>query len=325
MPLNRRQFAIYTAAGGGGFFLDRSLEAATRLFDPGGQADLSPTYAESVQLAGMTSDSSQEISLRLARFPRRGEATLWATSCFGDRIYNAAMETLGLGDFKGRTRVEDQKVRFDVAGTDQARITRQITQTQTRTPNGLLKGSAKVAFGAHQTAEPPPGRGPHPLVIEARFESSHQPVNVRPGRWEVMGRVWATVRTPSGVHKFQGFGKWHEQVGERPRFASAFTYLGVMGERIGLLAVRLNAGAFGYARLGDQIVPVKTVEIEPIAARRRFRVGLENGRVIEGEAVTRRTISTPIEGRRRPSTTVIVNSDIGPMVGNLNDWEPDKQ
>ncbi|MFN0122912.1 MAG: hypothetical protein ACKV2V_20625 [Blastocatellia bacterium] len=321
--MNRRQFAIRMAACGGGLILDRSLEAAPRLFDPDSQDDLSPTYAESVQLAGMTVDGKQEISFRVARFPRRGEATLWATACFGDKFYNAAMENLSLGEFKGRTPVEDQQVRFDVTGTDQAQLTRQIMQT--RMPNGLLKGSAKVTFGAHQTADPPPGRGSEPLVIEARFESSHPPVKVRPGRSEVMGRIWATVRTPSGVHKFQGFGKWHEQVGERARFASAFTYLGVMGERIGLLAVWLKAGAFGFVRLGDQILAVKTVEFDPIGARRRFRVGLENGRVIEGEAVTRRTISTPIEGRRRPSTTVIVKSDIGPMVGNLNDWEPEKQ
>ena len=323
--MNRRQFALWAAACGGGLILDRSLWAAPRLFDPGGQADLSPAYAESVQLAGMTVDGAQEISFRVARFPQRRDATLWATACVGDKVYNAAMENLGLGEFKGRTRVEDQKVRFDVAGTDQAQLTRTRMPNGPNGPNGLLKGSAKVMFGAHQTADPPPGRGPHPLVIEARFESSHPPVNVRLGRLEVMGRIWATVRTPAGVHKFQGFGKWHEQVGERPRFASAFTYLGVMGERIGLLAVWLKAGAFGYARLGDQILAVKTVEFDPIAARRRFRVGLENGRMIEGEAVTRRTISTPIEGRRRPSTTVIVKSDIGPMVGNLNDWEPDKQ
>ncbi len=323
--MNRRQFALRTAACGGGFLLDRALEAAPRLFDSGGQADLSPNYAESVQLAGMTVDGSQEISFRVARFPQRGDATLWATACLGEQVYNAAMENLGLGEFKGRTRVEDAKVQFDVAGTDQARLTRTRMPNGPNGPNGLLKGSAKVMFGAHQTADPPPGRGPHPLVIEARFESSHPSVNVRPGRLEVMGRIWATVRTPAGVHKFQGFGKWHEQVGERPRFASAFTYLGVMGERIGLLAVWLKAGAFGYARLGDQILAVKTVEFDPIAARRRFRVGLENGRMIEGEAVTLRTISTPIEGGRRPSTTVTVKSDIGPMVGNLNDWEPDKQ
>ncbi len=317
--MNRRQFAIWAAAGGGELIFDRPLEAATRLFNPGGQAELSPIYAESVQLAGLTVDGAQEISFRVARFPRRGEATLWATACIGDQVYNAAIENLALGEYKGRTPVEDQKVRFDVAGTDQAQLTRQTMRT------GLLKGSAKVVFGAHKTADPPPGRGPHPLVIEARFESSHQPVKVRPGRSEVMGRIWVTVRTPAGVHKFQGFGKWHEQVGERPRFASAFTYLGVMGERSGLLAVWLKAGAFGYARLGDQIIAVKTVEFDPLGARRKFRVGLENGRVIEGEAVTRRTISTPIEGRRRPSTTVIVASDIGPLVGNLNDWEPDKQ
>ena len=269
----------------------------------------------------MTRDGAQEISMRVARFPRRGDTTLWATVCLGDKVYNAAMENLGLGDFKGRTRVEDRIARFEVAGTDHALLTREMTPTTT----SLLKGSARVSFGAHQAAEPPPGRGPHAVVIEASFESSHQPVKVRPGRSEVMGRISATVRTPSGVHKFRGFGKWHEQVGDRPRFASAFTYLGVMGDRIGLLAVWLKAGAFGYARLGDQIIAVKTVDIDPIATRRRFRVGLDNGRVIEGEAVTRRTISTPIEGRRRPSTTVIVKSDIGAMVGNLNDWDPDRQ
>ena len=322
--MNRRQFTLWTAACGGGLILDCPLEAATRLLDAGSeatQADLSLIYAESVQLAGMTSDGAQEISMRVARFPRRGDTTLWATACLGDRVYNAAIENLGLGDFKGRTRVEDRTARFEVAGTDQALLMREMTPKA----DGLLKGSAKVSIGAHQTADPPPGRGSHPLVIEASFESSHQPVKVRPGRSEVMGRISATVRTPSGVHKFRGFGKWHEQVGDRPRFASAFTYLGVMGDRIGLLAVWLKAGAFGYARLGDQVIAVKTVEIDPIAARRRFRIGLDNGRVIEGEAVTQRTISTPIEGHRRPSTTVIVKSDIGPMVGNLNDWDPDRQ
>ena len=318
--MNRRQFTVWTAAASGGLVLDLSLEAATRLFHAGSQAELSPTYAESVQLAGMTRDGAQEISMRVARFPRRGDATLWATACLGDNVYNAAIENLGLGDFKGRTQVEDETVRFDVVGTDQAVFSRRLSLT----PSGMMKGSAKVSIGAHQTADPPTGRGPHALVIEAKFESSHQTVKVRPGRSEVMGRIWATVRTPSGVNKFQGFGKWHEQVGDRPRFATAFTYLGVMGDRIGLLAVWLKAGAFGYARLGNQTIPVKSVVIDPIGPRRRFRVELDNGRVIEGEAVTKRAISTPVEGSRRPSTTVMVKSDIGPMVGNLNDWDPDR-
>jgi uncharacterized membrane protein len=310
--MNRRQFAIWTAACGGGWLLDHT---AARGF---AQAGLSPNYAESVQLAGLMRDGAREISLRVARFPGRGAATLWATACLGDKVYNAAMEDLTLGEFTGRTRVEERTVTFAITGADEARLTRELTAA------GWLKGTVKVRCAAHATPDPPPGRGSQPLVIEARFESNHAPVNVRPGRTEVMGRVWATVRMPAGMHEFQGFGKWHEQVGERPRFAAAFTYLGVMGERNGLLAVAYQGGAFGYARLGEQIVAVRAAEFDAPSARRRWRVTLANGRVIAGEAVTLRTISTPIEGRRRPSTTVHVTSDIGALVGNLNDWEPEK-
>jgi len=221
-----------------------------------------------------------------------------------------------LGEFKGRTRVEDAMARFEIGGKDHCWMR--------RTQKNSLKGATKVTVGAHSSAEPPPGSGPLPLEIEARFESAHRPVNVRPGRMEVMGRVWASVRTPAGVRKFNGVGKWHEQVGDRPRFAAAFTYLSVMGERIGLLAVRVPNGAFGYAWTGDQIVMVKAIEIDPIAKQRKFRVTLENGRVIAGEAVTRHLISVPVEGQRRPGATVLVESDIGAMIGHLNDWQPEQ-
>lgn len=305
--MNRRDFMMRATTCGGGWLLDRSLAQ---------QAEVSPVYAESCALVGMSSDGAQEISLRLARFPVKGEGTLWANVCFGNQVWCAAIDHVSLGEFKGRTRVEDESARFAVAGENNGWLA--------RTRRGSLKGTSKFTVGAHPSAEPPPGSGTVPLLIEARFESSHRPVNARPGRTEVMGRVWATVRTPSGARKFNGVGKWHEQVGDRPRFAQAFTYLSVMGERSGLLATKLTNGAFGYVWTGEQIVMVKAMEIEPIARRRKFRVTLENGRVVAGEAVTQRIISVPIEGQRRPGATVLVTSDLGELVGHLNDWQPEK-
>lgn len=308
--MKRRDFVIRVAACGGGLLFDHLLAAA-------GQTEISPVYAESCAVVGLSSDGSQGVSLRVARFPAKGEGTLWATACFGEQVWCAAVASVSLGAFRGRTRVEDPKARFEVVGKDNGWMK--------RTQSDSLKGSSRVTVGAHPSAEPPPGSGPVPLVVEARFESGHRPVNARPGRVEVMGRVWATVRTPMGVRRFNGVGKWHEQVGDRPRFAPAFTYLSVMGERRGLLATKVPNGAYGYAWTGNQIVMVKAMEIDPIAKQRQFRVTLENGRVIAGEAVTQRIISVPIEGQRRPGATVLVDSDLGAMVGHLNDWQPERQ
>jgi len=67
--MNRRDFVIRVMACGGGLSFDRLLAAA-------GQTEISPVYAESCALVGLTGDGSQEISLRVARFPAKGEGTL---------------------------------------------------------------------------------------------------------------------------------------------------------------------------------------------------------------------------------------------------------
>ncbi len=275
---------------------------------------LSPTYAESADLDAFTADASQEISIRLGRFPRRGSATLWMTVCLGDKVYSAALEDLKLGSFQGRTPVEAEKVSFTVAGDGEARLL--------RTSNSALHASARVSAGAHESAEPPPGSGPIHIRIEADFESGHRPVQVRPGRMEVMGHASAAIHVAGRTTKLRGLGKWHEQVGDRPRFAPAFTYLNIIGDRIGLLAGSRRTGAYGYAWMGEQIAMVKSAAFDPIGPRRKFRVELEGGKVIEGEAITHRIVSVPIEGRQRPGATVLVSSSLGRMTGHLNDWDP---
>jgi hypothetical protein len=99
-----------------------------------------------------------------------------------------------------------------------------------------------------------------------------------------------------------------------------FTYLTATSRDHGLLAVERQPAPFGFAWMGGETVKVKAVKFAPPADRRAFTVELEDGRRIDGETKTIRTITTPIEGQRRPSATIQVTSTIGDMIGHINDW-----
>jgi hypothetical protein len=308
--MDRRQFAIATAALGGRLLVDPfpSLRAAVQ----GGDV-LSPAYAESVEISGLTEDGASEFEVRLARFPSRSSGTLWATVCLRDQVYNVALDDVKLAA-SGRTRVEAADARFEAS--DASQTSAQLERHR----DGTLIGSARVAVSAHRSADPPAGVGSEAVTIDAHFDSAHAPVQVLPARLEVMGRISATVRTPSGIFSIAGVGKWHEQTGNRPRFAAPFTYLTATSHDHGLLAVERQPAPFGFAWIGGETIKVKAVKIAPPADRRAFTVELENGRRIDGETRTIRTISTPIEGQRRPSATVEITSTIGTMIGHINDW-----
>jgi hypothetical protein len=156
---------------------------------------------------------------------------------------------------------------------------------------------------------------------------------------EVFGTVEGTITTPRGVHRLSGRGKYHEQTGERPRFAGAFTYFAIQGDGGSLLArvgeaapappttpaaPRPGSGAtWGFALLDGETVAVKTFTIDPLGTpERAFSVELADGRTIEGETEIVRETSVPIEGERRPSATVAVSTNLGRMIGHLNDWQP---
>ena len=115
----------------------------------------------------------------------------------------------------------------------------------------------------------------------------------------------------------------HEQTGERPSFAPAFTYLFLQGDGSGLMATRHARGAWGYLFSDGQTTPVTGLELEPYGQPvRRFAASLEDGRTVTGTARIVREVSVPIEGARRPGAAVLAESDIGPLVGVLNDWQP---
>ena len=221
-----------------------------------------------------------------------------------------------MGRFTGATAVRESHARFHVEGVAEATFEREGSPE-------LLAGTVYARGLLHENPDPPLGPGSTPVTLEAEFQARHGCVEVRPGRVEVMGTVRGTVRTPAGVFAFEMPGKWHEQVGERPRFGPRFTYLQVHGNGVGLLAIDRDTGAQGYVVEGGNVTRVRRFTIAPLSrAVRDFRVELADGRVIEGVARAVRRSSAPIEGQRRPGATVLVTCTLGQMAGQLNDWNP---
>ena len=284
---------------------------------PAPTAATSPTFAESAALMAVSPTGDRELSLRVARFPGRGAATLWLALFIGDERYGAALEDVHLGAFTGRTPVEDREVSFAVEGPAQARLECRNRDT------AAMRCTAHAEALAFATNDPPLGNGTLPVSIDAEFVARHRATPARAGRVEVFGTVKATLTTPKGVTRFEAPGKWHEQTGERPRFAAAFTYFTIQGSGASLLAGLSGGSPWGFAVLDGATVDVSTFTIAPLGPpSRSFRVELADGRVIEGETAIVRETSVPIEGQRRPSATVRVETNLGPMSGHLNDWNP---
>ena len=271
----------------------------------------------------MALDGSEKMSLRLARFPGRREATLWMSAFVGGSHYAAAFEGLDLAPFFGVTPVEEDRVTFTVGEGGEGAV----VESRDRLGSAMV-ATISAETPAHESLHPPLGRGGEPLRIEAEFRARHEGVRVRTGRWEVFGEVTAKVSFPGGEVELRAPGKWHEQVGTRPRFAPAFTYFTVQGssatEQIALLARRgPTSDPWGYFLEADAITLVDGFSIDAYGpSERSFQVSLADGRTLEGTAFVLRQASVPIEGQRRPGASVRVESNLGAMVGHLNDWNP---
>jgi S-formylglutathione hydrolase len=278
-----------------------------------------PHYAESVAIGAMSDDGGVEISLRLARFPARAAASVWLHVALGGEVWSLVDEAAAPTGPQV-TAVDAATAEFSASGRSDVRFARTDRE---RVP---MRGHVTARLLADATRHPQPGTGDVPVHVELEFVADDAGVRVNDGRrWELFGRVRGLVTTPSGEHAVDLRGKWHEQVGERPTFAPAFTYLNVQGERAGLLVIGYAAGTTGYAILEGSAVAVDAFEIDPPGVEpRRFAVALADGARIHGSARTVQTWSVPIEGRRRPGSGVVVESSLGTLVGSLNDWTPDE-
>jgi hypothetical protein len=295
------------------------LMGATGLAGTGGPsraAPATPNYSESVALTVIQPDAGREISLRLARILGGQYATMWAGFEGLEGNYALADRT-PLEDQAVATAVDREAASFRASGAWSASFERADRS------RASMHGSAEMTGKLHAGSEPPEGPGVHPASIALSFKALHAPVLVRPGRLEVFGRGRGWIKLPSGTVQVDGYAKWHEQVGDRPRFAPAFTYVTLQGESAALLAVASQGGHFGFALRDGRTTRLRRLDISPLSPERTFRAELEDGSFIRGTTRSLRSTSVPIEGGRRPGSTVIAQTDLGQLTGNINDWQPD--
>lgn len=272
-------------------------------------------YSESVMMMLFAPDGSADAAVRMERLIGKQQATIWA-NYLSDHKNFAMADVMPLGPADAPTPVDRADVAFEQHGAWRSRFER------SRAATGNIRCAVNASLGLAATRDPEEGEGALPAVLSMSFTGLHPPVLVRGGRMETFGRGSAEIQVDGRRLKVSGFAKWHEQVGERPRFAPAFTYLAISGGSYALLAIRSGENSLGFALKDGATIPVAEFEIAPLAPSRRFSARLADGHTIKGETRTLRVFSEPVEGKRRPGATVRAQTDLGPMVGQLNDWVP---
>lgn len=285
--------------------------------------ELPEHYAESVMVFALSADGTDEVSLRLARFPDSGLATIWLHIATQGGAWSLAHESFLL-EHNEATNVRDDIAAFGAQMDDE-----QVVFATTDRNSLHMRGHVRANLNVNATRHPAVEKRTVPVSLDLRFEGASQGFRSKANRWELTGRLTGTVTVAGKYFGIDGEGKWHEQTGSRAQFAPAFTYFNVQGDQLALLAIAFADRISGYVRMGDLMLGVKAFTIDPITAGsastgfRAFTLTASNGDVVEGRARVVQAWSVPIEGIRRPGTAVLVDSNRGALLGTLNDWQPD--
>ncbi len=276
------------------------------------------TYAESVAIAGVSNDGLTEVSIRLARFPHRGEGNIWVHLALNNKVYSVVDEAVSLEE-TAVTDIQANEVVFTGLGDNYAHFRSANRNGEQMTAE--VEASTMMFADAH----PDIGAGPIAIRFALTFIADDAGVRLNQRRWELTGEVRGEVHIGNEIVEISLPGKWHEQTGPRAQFAPAFTYFNIQNQDTALLAIHYPelGRTAGYLREGEQITGIKNLSISPPEhSERQFELLLEDQRQISGVANVTRRWSVPIEGQRRPGSTVVVDSSLGKLVGALNDWRP---
>lgn len=277
--------------------------------------DPSRAYAESAHVNGASADGKTAFILRLARYPGQDRAWLWAFAFLPEgSTYSYVDDRLPLSGARGRTPVERRRVVYELPAVP-------VRLERFGGPESLTRVQASVRVRGHKSTNPPVGPGGAPLEISARFAPAHAVQAGMPGRTEVLGSVEATLHAAETNISLSGLGHWHEQSGDRPSFAPTLTYATLRGERLSFIAIMRAQGDTGFVVRGKKVDAVEKFLIEPIAPSRGFSLHLAGGEVIEGSFAPVHSYTMTIEGRSRPGSIGVAQTEYGSLSGMINDWK----
>lgn len=143
-----------------------------------------------------------------------------------------------------------------------------------------------------------------------------------PGRTEVLGRVEATLTTPSGRVDVTGLGQFHEQHQTTPRFQVPFTYGTLRGDDLGLVFLIGPRGSTAFVRMGEDVSTASRVRIDPVGAERSLDLELDTGGRLRVDVTRTHHYLVPLNGHPRDSSIVAATAMDLPVSGCINDWQP---
>lgn len=277
---------------------------------------LPPHYAESVMIHLLSADGLEDLSLRIARFPERGSAHVWFHAAHRESTWSVVDET-----FQTDTRATDE-VRH--SKTLLAWKDAEFIEFRRDVHHGRLEGVVTAEFSVSPGRHVSVGPGEESVKLELSYRAGSEGDHPGIHRWETTGRVSGVIVIAGTPWRVDEQAKWHEQTGARPRFAPAFTYLNLQGDSLALLAIGFAERAQGYLECNGSIDPVVSFSIDPPGRdERRFEIILSDKRTVTGTSTRVQSWSVPIEGIRRPGSSVLAETSLGPMRGSLNDWIPE--
>jgi hypothetical protein len=282
-------------------------------------------WSESVYLDAVSADGRSGFVVRIGRFPEARVAWLWG------HVFTPESGLLGFVDHEApdgsdRTEVEAGEARYEgSSGEGERRADLRIVRVGPRLAPRTVRLTARLplvpaplAGGDDSSRVKPPGVA----ELQAVWQPRHSVFESLTGRSEALGVTEATLRLAGAEKPVRGFGHFHEQHQERPRFTTPFVYCTLRGVRFSCIAIRSRGADLGFAvrEPGSQPVAIARIGIGPPGEKRGLRLELADGGVLVGSLDATYRYTNELFGVLRQAS--IVRGEVGgePVSGCVNDF-----
>ena len=278
-------------------------------------------FSESVYLDLVTADGRSGFVARIGRFPDARVAWLWA-HVFTPQSGMLAFVDDEAPDTDARAAVEGATARYAAASGEA--VAGGASLEIVRTGPRLAPSEAVLAARVPLRRAGPTEDASKLAVAELRasFRPRHPVFESLGGRSELLGITEAMLRLEGAEVPLRGFGHFHEQNQEQPRFTTPFVYATLRGVRFSCIAIRSRGADRGFAvrEPGAPAVALANIGIGPPGATRRLRLELADGDVLLGRLEATYRYTNTLFGVVRQAS--IVRGEVGgePVTGCVNDF-----
>ena len=284
------------------------------------------TFTESTLLDVVSDDGGAGFMMRIARHVDEGVAWLWLVTFGPEGVHGFVDDDLSCSSM--RTHDDGSQSRYEVSLPSTHGSVGWIMRTGSA--SRIEGGKCEIKVNGHFTSDVPRGPGSTEMALSASFIPLFGAAGSNmPGRTESIVRVEADIEIGGKSHSISGYGQFHEQLQDAPRFDTPFTYVSLRSAEVALVALRgprAGGGVVLTRSSGESFMGFRISAHDPTTpfAVRNFDCGAadDESPVATGSVTPIATYSVPILGGRRPSAVVAGTLNGTHVSGFVNDWIP---